>query len=109
MFVRRLFLDASLHLYKKVCPSVGPLVRFFFRILEIAYFRPERRIQSGAETHACTNTRTRTHTHIHTHTHKRAAELNELVEPQRRGIATLTHTLTHIQGLWIGVCSKEPI
>ena len=35
------------------------------------------------------------HTHARTFRHKRAAEINELVEPQRRGIATHTHAHTH--------------
>ena len=33
--VRRLFLDASAHLYKSVRPSIGPSVSRFFQIAEI--------------------------------------------------------------------------
>ena len=32
------FIDASSHLQKKVCPSVGPKRGFYFRIREIPYF-----------------------------------------------------------------------
>ena len=98
-----------MRLYKRVCPSVAsvrpsvrPSVTHFFRIRDIAYFWPERWIQSGGETHACTQTRARAHTNTHTHarkqtyTHKRAAKINELAEPQWRGIAKHTHSNTHI-------------
>ena len=54
--------------------------------------RPKR--VSGAAMTTDSETRT------HTHTHKRTAEINELAEPQRQGIAahtrSHTHTLTHI-------------
>ena len=36
-----------------------------------------------------------THTYTHTYTHKLAAEINELAEPQRRGIATHARTHAH--------------
>ena len=61
--------------------------------------RPKRvsraAMTTDSETHAHTRTYTHTliHTHTHTYTHKRAAEIKELAEPQRRGIAT--HTRTH--------------
>ena len=61
--------------------------------------RPKRisgaAITTDSETYA--HTRTYTHTNALTHTHERAAEINELAEPQRRGIAPYirTHTRTH--------------
>ena len=47
---------------------------------EIAYFRPESWIQSGGETHECPYAHR--HTYTRAYTHKRAAEINELAEPQ---------------------------
>ena len=35
----RVFLDASLHLYKRVCPSVGPSVRWLVRRSATSYFQ----------------------------------------------------------------------
>ena len=83
-------LAASSHLYKRVGPSVhNP----FFGIREIAYFRHEQWIQSGMETHACTNTHTHALTYTRTYTHKRAAEINEWAEDSE----TLTRTHTHME------------
>ena len=61
----------------------------FIVILPIVWLK---RVRGAVMT---TDSKTHTHTHTHTHTrsykHKRAAKINKLAEPQRQGIATLTH------------------
>ena len=64
----------------------------FIVILPIVW--PKR--VSGAAMTTDSETHAHTQAHAYTHTHKRTAEINELAEPQRRGIATHRHAHAHI-------------
>ena len=103
------FLDASTHLYKRVCPAVGPSVH------HAIFKNPQKRLSSVADDirmnggtsrdpfythiHAYKHTRT----HVHAHAPMRADEINKISEFRRRAIAkhrtthasTYTHTHTH--------------
>ena len=104
-----LFLDASMHLYKRVCLSVRPSVHHAFsknprkrlfsvaddiringrmraRMKSIRLRNPddERLQNTHTHTHTHKHTHTQAHTYTHTHavhTHKRAAEITEKRQP----------------------------
>ena len=57
------FLDATTHLYKRVCPSVRP---------SITPFPKPPNTSSKSKSHPLTYIHTRTHTHTHAHTLKLA-------------------------------------
>ena len=64
------FLDASSHLYMRVCPSVRPYVTRFFEFAKslISDINDGYKVQ-WSHTHAQTHAHARTYTHTRAHTH----------------------------------------